>query len=159
MKVLLYLALCLQAVVFATEAQENLKPFPPAAAGQARHVIFLPERANEGDFKVELLVGRIVVTDAVNQKMMGGAFVDKNLQGWGFTYYEATLDRVATTLMMPPPGSPQVERFVHMQGKLVRYNSRLPIVIYTPEDAEVRYRIWSAGETQVAEVDRPGTSS
>jgi len=28
-----------------------------------------------------------------------------------------------------------------------RYNSRLPIVVYVPKEVEVRYRIWSAGET------------
>ena len=27
---------------------------------------------------------------------------------------------------------------------LLRYNSRLPIVVYVPEGVEVRYRLWSA---------------
>jgi ecotin len=27
---------------------------------------------------------------------------------------------------------------------LVRYNSRLPLVIYVPEGVEVRYRVWRA---------------
>lgn len=29
---------------------------------------------------------------------------------------------------------------------MIRYNSQLPIVIYSSPDAEVRYRIWTAGE-------------
>lgn len=29
-------------------------------------------------------------------------------------------------------------------GYLLRYNSKLPIVIYAPKDIEVRYRVWSA---------------
>jgi ecotin len=35
---------------------------------------------------------------------------------------------------------------------LIRYNSRLPVVIYVPADAQVRYRIWKAdGEGQAME--------
>jgi serine protease inhibitor ecotin len=26
----------------------------------------------------------------------------------------------------------------------IRYNTRLPVVVYAPEGVEVRYRIWSA---------------
>ncbi len=29
-------------------------------------------------------------------------------------------------------------------GFKLRYNSKLPIVLYVPKDVEVRYRIWSA---------------
>ncbi|HFK7189105.1 TPA: ecotin family protein, partial [Serratia odorifera] len=28
-----------------------------------------------------------------------------------------------------------------------RYNSRLPIVVYVPQDVEVKYRVWQAAET------------
>jgi len=40
----------------------------------------------------------------------------------------------------------KVFEFVQIGGEpyLIRYNSRLPIVVYVPEGAEVRYRIWSA---------------
>lgn len=31
-----------------------------------------------------------------------------------------------------------------MQPELLRYNSKLPIVIYAPKDMEVKYRIWKA---------------
>jgi ecotin len=39
-----------------------------------------------------------------------------------------------------------VERFIAISGEpyLIRYNSRLPIVVYVPEGVEVRYRIWKA---------------
>jgi ecotin len=52
------------------------------------------------------------------------------------------------------PNAPKVNRFVTLGGKpyLIRYNSRLPLVVYAPEGVEVRYRIWSAGpETKVIE--------
>jgi ecotin len=52
------------------------------------------------------------------------------------------------TLMAVDPNAPKVDRFVTLGGKpyLIRYNSRLPVVVYVPEGAEVRYRIWSAGD-------------
>jgi ecotin len=56
--------------------------------------------------------------------------------------------------MAVDPNAPQVDRFVALVGEpyLIRYNSRLPVVVYVPEGAEVRYRIWSAGsETKTME--------
>ena len=52
------------------------------------------------------------------------------------------------------PNAPKVNRWITLGGEpyLIRYNSRLPIVVYVPEGVEVRYRIWSAGpETSVME--------
>jgi ecotin len=38
-----------------------------------------------------------------------------------------------------------VDRFITIGGEpfLIRYNSKLPIVVYAPEGVEVWYRIWS----------------
>ena len=30
---------------------------------------------------------------------------------------------------------------------MLRYNSKLPLVIFAPQDVEIRYRLWSAGPT------------
>jgi ecotin len=49
--------------------------------------------------------------------------------------------------MAPPEGAPKVKAFVTAAPLHVRYNSRLPIVVYVPSGYEVRYRIWSASET------------
>lgn len=35
-------------------------------------------------------------------------------------------------------------KFVHLQGEITRYNSKLPIVLYVPEKLDVQYRIWKA---------------
>jgi len=49
--------------------------------------------------------------------------------------------------MAVDPNAPKVDRFVRLGGEpyFIRYNSRLPIVVYVPEGVEVRYRIWEAG--------------
>jgi serine protease inhibitor ecotin len=49
-----------------------------------------------------------------------------------------------------PPAEAGMVRYVLQVPKqedetaFIRYNSRLPVVVYAPEGAEVRYRIWSA---------------
>lgn len=49
--------------------------------------------------------------------------------------------------MAVDPKAVKVARFVGLGGDpcFVRYNSRLPIVVYVPETVLVRYRIWAAG--------------
>ncbi len=54
------------------------------------------------------------------------------------------------------PSAPKLNRFVTLGGEpyLIRYNSRLPIVVYAPEGIEVRYRIWiTEPEAKVMEKD------
>jgi len=129
------------------QAEKNMKAFPAAADGQTRFVLQLPQADNENEMKVEIIVGKTVQTDAVNNYFFGGKIDAQNVEGWGFTkYVVAQLGPMAGTLMAPPPGAPKVNRFVTLSGDpyLVRYNSKLPIVVYVPEGAEVRYRIWSA---------------
>ncbi|MFY9316388.1 MAG: ecotin family protein [Burkholderiales bacterium] len=61
-------------------------------------------------------------------------------------YVVAKLGPMAGTLMVVDPNAPKVARFIALGGEpyLVRYSSRLPVVVYVPVNAEVRYRIWSA---------------
>jgi len=70
------------------------------------------------------------------------------VEGWGYTYYEeAGSSETMGTMMAPPEGAPLVKTFVTASPVHVRYNSRLPIVVYVPKGYEVRYRIWEASET------------
>lgn len=134
---------------------DYLKAFPKAEKGMAKYVIQLPhkERGEEDDFRVEIIVGKNAMTDGVNLVRLGGEIQPRPLKGWGFTYYEVKkFGPMASTLMAPRPGAPQVEKFVTLPPKLIRYNSRVPVVVYVPEDGEVRYRIWRASEeTEMAD--------
>jgi ecotin len=128
----------------------ELQAFPPAQEGMERFVIVLPhkERGEEDDFNVELNVGREMLIDGVNQVRLGNAVEPLTLEGWGYTYYKVTgPSETISTLMAPPEGAPEVKAFVTAAPLHVRYNSRLPIVVYAPSGYEVRYRIWSASET------------
>lgn len=121
------------------------KAYPAAKAGQTRVVIHLEAKADEDDWRVEVVVGKVMETDGVNQVGMGGTIKEETVQGWGYTYLLAEPRGVFSTRMAPPPGQKPVTRFVGMQPKgPFRYNSKLPIVVYVPEDHEVRYRLWQA---------------
>lgn len=135
----------------AAGAGDDLKAFPAASANETRHVIRLPARPGEGDLKVELIVGRTQMVDC-NQHMLGGSIETRTAQGWGYDYYVVSnLGQGATTLMGCPDNSRR-EAFVRGGGEptLIRYNSRLPLVVYAPTDVEVRYRVWSPGAEERA---------
>ena len=64
--------------------------------------------------------------------------------------FDATVGQTASTLIGVEPGRPPVKKFVALGGEpyLIRYNSKLPVVVYAPEGCEVRYRIWKASAEQ-----------
>ena len=135
-------------VIFSVQAGDNMKAFPTAEKGMVRHVLQLPKQDDEYAFKVELIVGKTVLVDAVNHYFFGGKIEEETIQGWGFPRYNVSeLRPMAGTLMGVDPNAPKVNRFITIGGDphLIRYNSRLPIVVYAPEGVEVRYRVWSAG--------------
>ena len=124
----------------------ELKAFPAAEEGMVRHVIVLPhkERSEEINFKVEVVAGKIMETDGVNLYALGDNIETKPLKGWGYTFYNVSAGPVMSTRMAPRPGAEKVEKFVSGSPLLIRYNSRLPIVVYAPKGYEVQYRIFEA---------------
>jgi len=141
------LIMLLLAACSAATAVDSLQAFPPAEPGMTRYVLQLPALPDESSAKVELLIGKTVKTDADNRYHFGGHLETETISGWGYTrYLLKALGPMAGTLMAPRPGQSPIERFITLGGEpyLVRYNSKLPVVVYVPSDAEVRYRIWQA---------------
>lgn len=131
----------------ATGAEKDLKAFPEPEEGMSRHVLHLEPRENEEAAKVEILIGKTIETDPVNRHFFGGKLEKRVVEGWGYSYHILpALGPMAGTLMAPPADAEKVEKFVTLGGEpyLVRYNSKLPLVVYAPKDCEVRYRIWTA---------------
>lgn len=127
---------------------DTMNAFPPADAGMVRYVLQLPTQNDESAYKVELIVGKTVEVDERNRYFFGGKIERETIQGWGFPrYIVSELGPMGGTLIAIDPKAPTVNRFVSLAGEpyLIRYNSRLPLVVYAPEGVEVHYRIWRAG--------------
>ena len=134
----------LSTVVHAAKLEE-VAPFPKPEQGFTRQVIHLPSQPQEENFQVEILAGKTLTVDC-NRQRLGGILEEKNLEGWGYPFYR--LEKVIgpmSTMMACPDGKSKKD-FVPVVGDgfLLRYNSKLPIVLYVPEDVDVRYRVWSA---------------
>lgn len=113
-----------------------------------RQVIQLPVLQDEANYKVELLIGKTLEVDC-NQHRLGGQLESKTLEGWGYDYY--IFDKVTSPVstMMACPDGKKEKKFVTAylgDNSLLRYNSKLPVVVYTPENVEVKYRVWKADE-------------
>lgn len=143
--------------VCSVDAGDNMQAFPPPDKGQIRYVLQLPEHDDESNYQVELIVGKTIEIDEINQYFFGGQIKQESIVGWGFPrYLVSELGPMAGTLMAVDPNTPKVTRFIRLGGDpfLIRYNSRLPVVVYVPEGVELRYRTWSADpEATIAKED------
>jgi ecotin len=136
-------------IVSAVQAEDYLKAFPPAGKGMSRYVIYLPKMKNEDLFKVQLIVGKTMKLDPKNRYFFMGRLEMESIPGWGYDrYLLKSLGLIAGSMMAVDPDEPKIDRFITIGGEpeLLRYNSRLPLVIYVPNGVEVRYRIWRAEE-------------
>ncbi len=137
-----------ETVAFCAEHPE-LKAFPEPKEGMERFAITLhqKDRNQEASLKVEIIIGKNMLTDGVNLVRLGNTIGAHTLKGWGYTYYEVTgSSETLSTMMAAPEGALMVNKFLTASPLLIPYNSRLPIVVYVPENYEVQYRIWKASE-------------
>jgi ecotin len=139
-------ALALLSGLIPVHASDELRAFPSPAPGESRHVLTLPAKPDEPLFQVELIVGKKVLLDPGNRYFFGGKIEEETIPGWGYPRYVVKkLGPMAGTLMATDPSLPKKERMITLGGSpyLIRYNSRLPVVVYVPEGVEVRYRLWT----------------
>lgn len=154
------LSLCLAAAVLLSPlsaqsaaprtARDELVAFPQAPAGQVRRVIFLPAERDETALRVGVIVGRTMMVDC-NRQVFSSQLEERTVEGWGYNYFVVTNVGPGVSTMMACPNNTRTRQFVRSSDEpLLRYNSRLPLVIFAPADVEVRYRIWRAGREAVA---------
>ena len=130
-------------------ARQELKAFPEQLAGHQRYVIELPELADEDAHRLELVGTKAMRVDC-NTRGMDGRFEAHDVPGWGYTYLVLqSRGQVASTMMACPPGSER-DGVVHTPSALLRYNSKLPVVVFVPEGLGLSYRVWNAGTLQAA---------
>lgn len=145
--------------LFAGEAQaqpgprspsDDMRAFPSAGPGQVRRVIRLPAERDENAVRVGLIVGRTMLVDC-NRQMFSARVEERTAEGWGYSYYVVTSVGPPASTMMACPTNARRRQFVRSADEpLLRYNSRLPLVVFAPSDVEIRYRIWRAGAETAA---------
>ncbi len=131
-----------------TEATEALKAYPESLEGYDRYVLFLPEIKNsQKERKVEIIPGVTTEVDC-NKYGLTGAFVEKNVNGWGYRYLVFESDGGVISTLMACPDDTRHTELVTGATHLMDYNSRLPVVVFIPkkDNFSVQYRVWEAGD-------------
>ena len=146
-RLLLFVPFLLVAACAAAMPEQDLEPWPSADAGETRYVIRLPELEDESGRRVELRIGKDLEIDC-NRHWFGGKLERDVIAGWGYPMYRLVDVAGPASSMMACPEQEKRVAFVavNLDDAFVRYNSKLPIVVYVPEGFVVRYRIWSADD-------------
>lgn len=119
--------------------------YSEATEGSKRYCIEVPVRENESDYEVEIWAGKTIEVDC-NQHKLVGNFKKEIVQGWGYPYYNFNTTGQLFGTRMHCPDQTLSAKFVRSASERIRYNSKLPIVVYCPKDVSIRYAIWSKNE-------------
>ena len=124
---------------------EATAPYPAAENGYTRYAIHLPKLAAENEAKLEIQVGKTMEVDC-NHHSFSAQLLEHTLQGWGYSYYRVEDIKGPVSTLMACPEQSKTRKFVTAGGDdfILRYNSKLPVLIYVPQGFELRYRIWHA---------------
>lgn len=137
-----------------TKKLKDVAPYPAVANSQNRHVIWLDQQKNEDLYKVEIIATQKGMKDC-NNTWFNAKLEEKNLEGWGYTYYNVDQVQGPMSTMMGCLDNKKTETHlpVHLgDDALIRYNSKLPVVVYAPKDVTISYRIWQAPEKAKASI-------
>ena len=121
--------------------------YPVAKEGESRHHFIPPVRPDEDACKIEISASKVMEADSANMQRIAGAFEEVNIEGWGFTYYKLTADESRMMSTLVGGGHPVKKSVPAGQNLLIRYNSKLPVVVIAPAGYDIQYRVWSAPAT------------
>ena len=124
---------------------QDMSMYPVPQEGFKRVFIHLEEQENEADFQIEFYAGKTMEIDC-NKHALMGEFIEQNLSGWGYSYYNFETNSEFRTTLMACPDDEKHQEFVKSTTKMVRYNSKLPIVIYIQDGFQIKYSIWKRQE-------------
>ncbi len=139
------LALIIATFTFAQQANKiDYSMYPKAKEGYKQKVITLKSLPNEEDYSVEIFAGKKMNVDSCNHFSLIGNLDEKSVEGWGYSYYNFETKGESMSTAMGCLDNKSIEKNVHAESKQVRYNSRLPIVVYVPNGYTLEYKIWKA---------------
>lgn len=132
------------------DAASQLKSYPDAIDNYDRYVIYLPQQENENELRLEVIPGITQEVDCNTHWLMGEMDTEE-IEGMGYDYMVFESDGEVASTRMACPDDEMTKKFVAAEGDFGRYNSKLPVVIFVPKGQEVKYKVWKAQETNVAE--------
>ncbi len=127
------------------EAINAIRSYPASEAGCQRWIIWLQarqDRSEESGLLLQVRVGLSVETDGVNRYGLIGQLVHQTVPGWGYSFYRYEGQPVVTSTRVGNMGFGAEDSVIWNSPTSIPYNSRLPIVIYTPEKMQVSHRIF-----------------
>jgi ecotin len=133
---------------------KELEPFPEARKGFIRFVIILEQKESddiEKSYQVEIIPGKTLQVDCNHHSLLGN-IIEKDIEGWGYTYFEFNSDGQIISTKMACPDYILSDKFIAGETKMIRYNSKLPVIVYVPKGFEVKYKIWQGNELQPAQL-------
>ncbi|MFW1735996.1 ecotin family protein [Acinetobacter sp. ULE_I001] len=145
--------LALSISAHANKGVNDLNVYPPVKKDQNRNVIVLEPKENEDDYRV-LITASIEGMQDCNTKSRSAKYTEKVVEGMQYPYYEVgKIGDVVTTLMgcseMPQMG----EIPINLSGNtILRYNSKLPIVVYASNGIKINSKIFKLEEIKKSKV-------
>lgn len=150
--VVVFSSLC--GIGYASEPDLSAYPYPQA--GEKIWVIQPPKIDEENLHQVQIVPGQWIEKDC-NSYGLGGSIEKQALEGTGQEYYRVTRLGPMISTMMACIDYPKKWTFIpaYDASTSVRYNSREPVVVYAPSDADVKYRVFvTDGELKDAQSAR-----
>ncbi|ELP5901910.1 hypothetical protein QTV49_003911 [Vibrio vulnificus] len=126
---------------------KNIKMYKEAPNGFVRHIVTLSPLVNEFDAKIELMFKKLTMADC-NVRGWFGELTEETVKGWGYSAYTLDDKRPMPSTMMLCNEKPELKMLYSQPQDLMSYNSRLPIVVYTPSEVEMDVRVWQPTSTK-----------
>lgn len=125
----------------------DLSMYPAPKEGVSMFTIQLEPKENETAYQIELFAGKNAEVDCNTYRLMG-EFSTQTVQGWGYSYYEFNSNGQIMGTRRACADNLKQNEFVKSSGNLVRYNSKLPVVVYIPNEMSLRYKIWESNNLE-----------
>jgi ecotin len=115
----------------------------PNIPNMVKNVINIQPMANESLYRIEFYAVKSTEVDDCNKHYLLGDFEVKNVEGYGYPYYIFNSNQqIISTKMGCGNDVKKIKNVPSGKTETIRYLSLLPIVIYTPQMIDVKYKIW-----------------
>lgn len=115
----------------------------PNLPNLTKNVIMLDALPNEKIYKIEFYAVLSAEVDNCNKHYLLGDFEVKNLEGYGYPYYIFNSNsQIISTKLGCANDEKKLKSVNSGKTEFVKYASLLPIVVYTPKNIDIRYKIW-----------------